>query len=256
MTIQAIDNLIGQYLEWLRDRTILREIDEEWVEITTPYLDRHNDYMQVYVRRDDGGYALTDDAYTVTDLSLSGCDLDTPKRRRLLQTTLKGFGVTLDGHALTVRASAADFALRKHNLIQAMLAVNDLFSLATPIVVSLFKEDVESWLIENRVRYLPQVKFTGRSGYDHLFDFAIPSSDGIPERLLKAINQPSKNAAQSLVFAWLDTREERPADSRAYAFLNDHESPVPPSVIEALTSYDVEAVAWSQRAHFLDALAA
>jgi hypothetical protein len=256
MTIEEIENLVGQYLDWLGDKTVLRQVDERWVEITTPYLDRHNDHMQVYVRRDNGGYALTDDAYTITDLSLSGCDLDTPKRRRLLETTLRGFGVTLDGSALTVRASASNFPLRKHNLIQAMLAVNDLFSLATPIVASLFTEDVESWLLENRVRYVPRVKFTGRSGYDHLFDFAIPSSDSIPERLLKAINQPNKNAAQSLVFAWLDTRDERPPDSQAYAFLNDRDAAVPPSVVDALTSYEVHPVFWSRRAEALDALAA
>ena len=33
----------------------------------------------------------------------------------------------LNGNALEVRASADDFALRKHNLVQAMLAVDNLF---------------------------------------------------------------------------------------------------------------------------------
>ena len=33
---------------WLKDKTTLREVDGEWVEITTPYLDRHNDALQIY----------------------------------------------------------------------------------------------------------------------------------------------------------------------------------------------------------------
>lgn len=254
--IEEIQKLIEDYLSWLRDRTILRRVNDDWVEITTPYLDRHNDYVQVYVRRDNGGFTLTDDGYTITDLSVSGCDLTTPKRTRLLQTTLNGFGVRLHGDALTVRASPGSFALRKHNLIQAMLAVNDLFALGSPVVVSIFREDVEAWLSANEVRYLPQVKFAGKTGYDHLFDFAIPSSNSIPERIIKAINQPSKNTAQSLAFAWLDTRNVRPADSQAYAFLNNSVTPVPPLVTDALMSYEIVPVPWSEREQVRDRLAA
>jgi hypothetical protein len=254
--IQDIQELIDQYLRWLRDKTILQQVDEQWIEVTTPYLDRHNDYMQVYVRRDNGGYTLTDDGHVLTDLTVSGCDLTTEKRKRLLATTLNGFGVKLDGQALTVRASKTEFALRKHNLIQAMLAVNDLFSLASPFVASLFREDVEAWLSSNQVRYVPQVKFAGASGYDHYFDFAIPSSDSVPERILRTINQPNKNSAQSLVFAWIDTRESRPTHSQAYAILNDTESPVPASVADALSSYEVVPVAWSERERALPRLAA
>jgi hypothetical protein len=57
-----------------------------------------------------------------------------------------------------------------------MLAVNDLFYLAEPFVKSLFFEDVVAWMDESEVRYTPKVKFTGVSGYDHLFDFVIPKS--------------------------------------------------------------------------------
>ena len=253
--IQEMPELIERYMDWLRDRTILQQVDDEWVEITTPYLDRHNDYLQVYVRRDDGGYTLSDAGYVITDLTVSGCDLTTERRKQLLETTLNGLGVALDGQALTVRASKSNFPLRKHSLIQAMLAVNDLFCLAAPFVASVFREDVEAWLTGNRVRYVPQVKLPGRSGYDHHFDFVIPSSDSIPERILRAINEPNKNTAESFVFAWIDTRQSRPLDSQAYAILNDQDRTVPASVVDALNSYDVLPVAWSQRELALPRLA-
>lgn len=44
--IQDIQKLIDDYVVWLRDKTSLRQI-ENWVEITTPYLDRQNDYIQI-----------------------------------------------------------------------------------------------------------------------------------------------------------------------------------------------------------------
>jgi hypothetical protein len=161
--------------------------------------------------------------------------------------TLNGFGVKLVDGALEVRASKEDFPLRKHNLVQAMLAVNDLFYLASPMVPSLFYEDVVVWLEENDIRYTPKVKFTGKIGYDHLFDFVIPKSKKQPERILQAINCPRRYEAMITAFAWFDTREVRPPNSRAYAILNDSEREVPPIVIDALQSYDVKVIPWSKR---------
>src|SRR5574344_2504021 len=126
-----------------------------------------------------------------------------------------------------------------------MLAVNDLFYLASPMVSSLFLEDVVAWRDENGIRYTPNVKFTGKSGYDHLFDFVIPKSKKRPERILQAINRPSRDEAGATAFAWIDTREVRASDSRAYALPNDSERGVPPSVMDALQSYDVLPIPWS-----------
>lgn len=167
MIATDIEKLLEDYRDWLREKTALKEIEgTDWVEITTPYIDRHNDALQLYARRENGGYLLTDDSYTINDLEASGCLLNTAKRKDLLRLTLNGFGVRLNADALEVTASPETFPLRKHSLIQAMLAVNDLFYLAQPVVASLFFEDVVSWLDESDIRYTPKVKFTGTSGYD------------------------------------------------------------------------------------------
>ncbi len=255
--IEEVRALLDEYQAWLRDQTALREI-EDWVEITTPYLDRHNDCIQIYATRDGGSWVLTDDGFTIGDLEMSGCVLDTPKRRSLLHVTLAGFGVrrAQGGDALTVRASQSDFALQKHNLVQAMLAVNDLFYLATPTIANLFHEDVAAWLDESSVRYSPRVKFSGESGYDHLFDFVIPKSSEQPERMVQTINSPSRQTATTAAFACHDTRPARSDDSRMYAFLNDSQGAVSGSVVDALERYDVRPVRWSDREQVRDELAA
>jgi len=253
--IQDIQHLMEAYNAWLKDKTVLRQIDQ-WVEITTPYLDRHNDYMQIYAEKDNGGFILTDDGYTIDDLELSGCKLETPKRQDLLRMTLNGFGVKLDGKALQVHASVDNFALRKHNLVQAMLAVNDMFYLAMPMVASIFYEDVVAWLDINDIRYTPKVKFTGKTGYDHLFDFVIPKSRQQPERIIQAINRPNRDTAMALIGSWGDTKEVRPPNSRPYALLNDSEQAVSQAVIDALRNYDVRPVVWSQRDEVREELAA
>lgn len=238
--------LLDQYWNWLKDKTILRQIND-WYEITTPHLDRHNDYIQIYARQSGDGFLLTDDGYILNDLEVSGCPIDSPRRLEILTTTLRGFGVDLVEGRLEVSAGAANFAIRKHNLLQAMLAVNDLFYLAQATVASLFHEDVAGWLDDCDIRYTPEVTLKGKSGYDHRFNFIIPKSRTRPERLLRTINRPDRNIAQAVVFSCIDTRDIRPFDSMTYAILNDQDQSVSANVQEALQNYDVYPVLWSAR---------
>ena len=255
--IDEMQSLLDRYWNWLRDQTSLREV-RDWVEITTPYLDRHNDFLQIYAKRQDGEFILTDDGYTVADMEQSGCTIDSPRRQDLLRTALNGFGVQISetSKELEVRASAGNFALRKHNLVQAMLAVNDLFYVASPMVAGLFYEDVVVWLDTCEIRYTPNVRFSGRSGYDHRFDFVIPKSKNRPERVLRAINRPNRETAQTMTFAWLDTREVRSPAAQAYAILNDSDRPISQSVLDAMRSYDVQPIPWSDRERSREELAA
>ena len=63
------------------------------MEITTPYLDRHNDCLQIYAGKIGEGFILTDDGYVLDDLAQAGVDATSGKRRLLLEETLNGFGV-------------------------------------------------------------------------------------------------------------------------------------------------------------------
>lgn len=249
------ENLVDQYFGWLKSKTAWREING-WTEITTPYLDRHNDYIQIYLRQNGDEWELTDDGETLTDLIQSGCELDTPRRKALLQTTLNGFGVHLANGAITVKTKQESFALRKHNLIQAILAVNDLFYLARASVESFFFEDVALWMDDADIRYTQRVKFSGRTGYDHLFDFVVPKSKREPERILRVVNNPVKDQANAVILSWVDTKEARPSDSVAYAVLNDKEKAISDGVIEAFRNYNITSVPWSQREDFRERLAA
>jgi hypothetical protein len=105
MSVAEIEELLRDYRDWLKDKTTLRQVNGSWVEITTPYLDRHNDALQIYARRENGGFVLTDDSYVIHDLETSGCKLDTQKRKDLLKMTLNGFGVKLNQDAIEVQAT-------------------------------------------------------------------------------------------------------------------------------------------------------
>ena len=73
---------------------------------------------------------------------------------------------------------------------------------------------------------------------------------------MKAINRPSKETAEALVFAWVDTHQVRPEAATAYTVLNDGDLAVSPSVEEALRSYEITPIRWSKRSSVVLELAA
>lgn len=101
-------------------------LNNEWIKIETPYLDRHNDCLSIYVRRYENHFELTDGGYIINDLKMSGCSLDKGQRHIILLQTLNAFEIKLlNDETLTAYASLENFPVKKHNLIQAMLAIND-----------------------------------------------------------------------------------------------------------------------------------
>jgi Domain of unknown function DUF1828/Domain of unknown function DUF1829 len=247
--------LIDSYLDWLRKGLSVEAVGKA-CELTTPFLDRHNDHLQIYALQRNGTIVLSDDGYILSDLRTSGLDLNTPKRLEVVKAILNGLGVRLDGNQLIVEASNRNLGQKVHSLVQAMLAVNDMFVMAQPRVATFFWEDVRVFLEEHDVRFSPRVKIAGRSGYDHAIDFLIPKSRTKPERFVQAINAPTKSTIGSYLFALTDTREVRPEKPEAYAFLNDRDHEVGGDVIEALEAYEVRAARWSQREQYVPDLAA
>lgn len=253
---KPITQLVDEYRTWLAEKTHVRELTQGWHEITTPFIDHHNDMIQLYIARKDDRIVLTDDGYVINDLADAGCDVDgSPKRKALLARTLNGFGVTRDGDALTVTADDSTFAFKKHSLLQSILAVSDMFMLAQSNVASLFVEDVYGWLDEQEIRYTPRAKFSGQTGFDHVFEAVIPKSKSAPERLLKAISNPSRDRIESAIFSWSDTRDSRPEGAEFYTLINDQKK-IPAGTLDALQAYDITSVLWSEREKFVTALAA
>lgn len=258
MNRNECQKLIDAYVAWLRQGLSVEEVGGA-CELTTPFLDRHNDHLQVYATRRNGTIVLSDDGYILSDLRTSGLEIDTPKRRMVLDSVLNGLGVRTENNQLLVDASASNLGQRLHSLVQAMLAVNDMFVMAQPRVASFFFEDVRNFFDSHDIRYTARVKLAGKSGYDHGIDFLIPKSRKRPERIVQAIAAPKKDNIFAYLWTLSDTRaarmEESDSAARAYAFLNDQEQSVGGDVIEALKAYDVNPAIWSQRDQYVTELA-
>ena len=254
---EDIENLLDGYFKWLKDSTKIDEVDEadESVTLSTPHIDRHNDMLQMIVKRTENGYELSDDGYILADLAASGCHMNSLRRKAILTETLNGFGVRNVDEMLVTHASKDNFPRRKHSLVQAMLAVNDIFYVASPQARSVFSENVQNWLGKKRVRYVRNSQFAGKSGYTHTFDFVIPAFDGVPERVIKAINKPNRQATLNFIAAWQDVRPVRPK-IKPYALLNSANNAESERVVDALQKYEITPMQWSEREQFAKQLAA
>lgn len=247
-------DFIESYINWLKSNIKVNEI-KDYTEITTPFLDNHNDHIQIYVKQDKDKFIISDDGYIIGDLLMSGCEINSQRRKELLNTIINSVGVKLYDDELFIEANFNNFAQKKHMLIQAMLSVSDMFMLSQHRVASVFLEDVEEFLINNDIRYTPSIILSGKSGFSHTFDFIIPASKKRPERLIKAVNNPSKDRAQNILFSWSDIREVRKQGTNMIVFLNDYEKDVRSDVISAFSQYDISTILWSQRQNSISELA-
>ena len=129
-----INGLLDSYAEWTRDSLKTHHIDGGGgtVVLTTPFLDRHNDMLQVLVKRTGTGYELSDDGHVIADLEAGGCDLGTPERRALLDEIARGFNLLVADRTLLTLATRETFGKRKHDLVQGMVAVGGLFHVVKP----------------------------------------------------------------------------------------------------------------------------
>ncbi len=248
--IMDFQKVIDEYLKWIKDNTVVKTIEEGNVcAVTTPFLDRHNDHIDIYVVKQGNNIKLTDDGYTIADLKMSGLEMNTSKRESILKTTLNGFGVNLNGNdELYVEANSFNIGQKKHALIQAILTVNDMFNLASDIVQSLFKEDVEMYFKANDIYYSKDIKIAGRTGYDHNFDFLVSATRTKPERLIKTVNTPKKETALATITAFNDIiRETKP---RNFVIYNDQDKNVNSDFLGALSSYGIFSIPWGERDRF------
>src|SRR6185437_1256577 len=131
--------------------------------------------LQIYaVRLDADRFLLSDDGYIVSELKSSGVERRGDRRQVIFQDLLSGYGVEFTHNELRVEASSSNLGQRVHNLVQAMLSLDDMFVLAQPQARSIFWDVVAKFLDDADIRYSPRAKFAGKSGLDHLVDFVIP----------------------------------------------------------------------------------
>ena len=242
-----IRKMISDYADWLKTEITVREYGE-YYELTTPYLDRFNDYLQIYVKQDESGkITMTDDGYIIGNLRSSGISLRTGSNRKLmLDRIISNFSLHLDNNAITTVASPKNFPQKKHLMVQAMLAIDDMFEVSSENVKSFFIDDIQSFFDENEIYYSRDFSLIGKTGSLYSYEFHLQRTKQKPERFCKALNRVRESNRNLTIFNWIDTKEKRNNEGTLIAIMND-ENTVSQVDIDALREYDIESVPFSSR---------
>ena len=244
-----------QYVKWLDDEISVKKI-EEYLQITSPFLDRFNDYLQVYAKIDKNNeILLTDDSYIINNLQDSGIDITSPKRKQLLDSFLRKYRINLEDKSLSIKSSIEEFPQKILFLMQALINIDDMFMLSQNRVDSLFLDDIKGFFDKNEIFYTENVNFLGKSGFFYSYEYLLQRTKEKPERLCKVINNPNKQNLQNTLFMWNDTKETRNKDAQLIVFLND-ENKIDSGVIEGFKNYEVNTILWSEKEKSLDILTA
>ena len=117
-----MEDLIKKYIEWLNNKISFRQLGE-WYEITTPFLNHHNDYIQIFAKRDNNRIQLSDDSITLDELELVGVNIErSEKRKAELSVILNSFGIKKDNqNELFLHCTENNFPESKHRFIHAVV---------------------------------------------------------------------------------------------------------------------------------------
>lgn len=237
------------YINWIRENVYQEKISSGIYRFTLPFLDRHNDQIEVYIEKDGKDFRITDDRYTVSDLEMSGLNIfSSAKRQKIYNQILNAHGVSeTEDHKLYVTGKMSEIAMKKHLMAQCIQKIGDLFYLAHPNIKSLFLEDVQLYLDQNDIRYVSDVSFIGRSKLPTNYDFAIPKSKNAPQRIIKVVNNLTIEYTRSIIFTWSDISEARTDESQLYTFIQDFEKRIASDALTAFEEYDIKPILWSNR---------
>ncbi|MDP2173001.1 MAG: DUF1829 domain-containing protein [Candidatus Cloacimonadaceae bacterium] len=135
------------------------------------------------------------------------------------------------------------------NLLAAISEANDLYVLSKQTVESVFKEEVQSYLEEQRIIYTPHFISKGSTGLEFTFDFQIAYYH--TEIVIKAFNTVNKMNLPHFLFTWSDIQQvrERQSGKRVIglAIINDTDREVKSEYLEALTSKEADYILWENR---------
>ena len=242
-----INQLISEYTSWLNSKISIVKYGETY-ELTTPFLDRFNDYLQIYVTPEkDGELTLTDGGYIIDNLLSSGVSLKQgTKKYNKINQIIRNFSLSLNGEQITVTTKESQFPQKKHAMVQAMLAIDELYETEPRTGKDFFAEDVKTYFDDHHIYYADGVSFEGKSGSTATYDLLFQRNQYHPERLCNIVSRMTESSRNMMIFNWLDIAPVRKNDSMLIVILNDIVKEVQQKDIDALESYNITPARFSE----------
>jgi len=249
--VNWVDTYVDNYYRWLRENTVVENGKTfDWFLINTPFIGAYNDNIEIYAQKNGDKLTLSDNGETLNNLELQGVNIQGSKKRRyILDTILLNYGIKELNDELIIETDISRFSQSKHNILSAMIEINDLHVLSKHNVASVFKDDVRSYLNSNDVIFTPDFISKGATGLEFNFDFQIAQKS--KEIVIKSFSTINKSNLPSFLFAWDDIMPVREKltkkEVEAIAIINDIDKEIRAEYLEALKSKNANYILWSEK---------
>lgn len=250
------NQLVNNYIDFFKEKFIIEHLDGA-DEIITPFTDNLNDFISVYIERnDDGTLTLTDNGNTIDELELLGLEWNTKTRKKMLNSILINYGVELDeNNRMFIRSTESDFSIKKHGFIQAILKVNDLLFTKRSNVINLFNDEVWDFLYEHEFGGSENIDMTGKSGLVYKVDYTLGATKKRPEIIMQFMNRPSFDSITTQEYIYQDISEVRMTRSKKsldyFVIVNDIENSIPNKVETVIQNSNLKLIRWSNKDELL-----
>lgn len=245
--------IMEKYLSWIKDNTFLKDLTDGTIKIVSPFLDAHNDYLRLYVkRRAENQLRISDGGLFALDLDSYGIEL-AGKRKEIFDSITHSYGVDFNvvNNEIYVDTDINGIGRAKHRIIQCLANLNDLFNYTTQNIQELFFHDVYNYLLESNVQFNPNIQLRG-AGFEHRFDFAIGMSKNSPEKLIKLVAHPNnKQKAELCLFSFVDLQKT----SRKFRGVVIYKGKANDRFLEAFNKYNYSAYSWEEKEEVIKVLA-
>lgn len=249
--MKLVNQLESLFDQWNKNHLSFAH-HEDFIEITTPFVDMHHDLIQLYFtdKNKETPFTLTDDGYIINELEMLGININnTKKRKDFFEINLRVFGVNYDKNTkelYVIFDELEDYPKKQHNLLQCIIKISDMLLTSRNTVINIFTEEIREYFEEKDVIYSPDLGFMGKTGNQQTFDFVIPHRKKSNEKLIKAVNKPTANNYMNTLFPFTDVRRVR--DNTDFLVIaNDIHSPISEKFQSSLTNWEVKILPWSTR---------
>ncbi|HDT6395173.1 TPA: DUF1828 domain-containing protein, partial [Staphylococcus aureus] len=135
MTTFDAKKLKKEYLDWYNQILEFSNLSNNVVKIDTPFKDNSLDNLKIYALYDQSRdmITLTDDGYTTFGLENNGVSLNKfKKRKKIFEEHLSAYGTKYNDktHEIYVQTNFKNFNKSKHNLLQCLIFVSDMYLLS------------------------------------------------------------------------------------------------------------------------------
>lgn len=209
MNIDVV-SISKEYLNYINENTKFVKFNNENVEVVTPFIDSYGESIGFNIKYLGDRYVLTDNGYTIWNLSINGINFNNSSRRKILLNSLLNYG----GFNIDNKNSISKIVTKKylgqgiHEMTQLLVNIYDFSYISPNNVKTQFLEDVEMYFLSNDdYNVFPAFSVMGKSRLEHRFNFAFSSKGNF--KLARVHNSLQKQQVDNILVSWLDTVEYR-----------------------------------------------